>query len=306
MKLNFDVVIVGSGVAGMTAAIYLKRANINCCLIEKEMPGGQITRTSTIENYPGFLNITGPDLANQIYEQLQNLEVLYRYGDVKEIIDHKDYKVIKTTSEEITCKGVILALGRIPRKLGIENEDKSIGRGLSFCAICDGPLYKNQNVAVIGGGNSALEEAIYLSSICKKVTIIHRNDHFTAQQYLIDKVYKQKNIKVLFETEVKEFGEENQKLTNLVIENNKTKKQKKLKVTGCFIYIGYIPNTNNFSNLSILDRDGYIETDQNLRTQLPFIYGAGDVVKKDLYQIITAMSDGAKAATSFIKDFEQK
>lgn len=305
MKLNFDVVIVGSGVAGMTAAIYLKRANINCCVIEKEIPGGQITKTSTIENYPGFLNITGPDLAIQIQDQLKNLSVPYRYGNVIEILDHNDYKVVKTSNEEITCKGIILALGRMPRKLGLEKEEQLMGRGLSWCAICDGPLYKNQSVAVIGGGNSALEEALYLSEICKKVTIVHRSDHFTAQQYLIDKIKTKKNVKVLFSTEVKEYQEKEQKLIGLTLKNNKDDKVKHLKVTGCFIYIGHIPNTEFLSNLPILDSDGYLETMEGLRTKIPFIYGAGDVVKKDLYQIVTAMSDGARAATSFIKDFEQ-
>lgn len=306
MKLDFDVVVVGAGVAGMTAAIYLKRANIACCIIEKEMPGGQITKTSTIENFPGFLSITGPDLAIKIGEQLTNLEVPYRYGDVVEIIDKEDYKIVKTAKDTITCKGVILALGRVPRKLGLEKEEELTGRGISWCAICDGPLYKNQSVAVIGGGNSALEEALYLSEICKKVTIIHRRDHFTAQQYLIDKVQKKKNIKILFSTEIKQIQDKEQKLVGLTLQKNGDKKTRQLKVTGCFIYIGYIPNTNTFTNLSILDQDGYIETDTSLRTKIPFIYAAGDVVKKDLYQIVTAMSDGAIAATSFIKDFEQK
>ncbi len=306
MKLDFDVVIVGAGVAGMTAAIYLKRANINCCIVEKDAPGGQINKTSTIENYPGLIDITGPELAFQMYEQLQNLNAPYHYGNVLAIEDHKDYKIVKTDQEELTCKGVILAIGRVPRKLGIPLEEELSGKGISWCAICDGPLYKNLNVAVVGGGNSSLEEALYLAQLCKKVTIIHRKDTFTAQQYLVQKVQKTKNIKVLFHTEVVEFKQKDQKLDGVVLLNNQTHKKRTMKVQGCFLYIGYIPNTQNFSSLGILNANGYIQTDDSGRTKVPFIYGAGDVVEKELYQIVTATSSGAEAATSFIKDFEHQ
>lgn len=306
MKLDFDVIIVGSGVAGMTAAIYLKRANISCCIIEKCMPGGQIMKTSTIENYPGLLKITGPDLAMNMVEQLKTLDVPYIYDEVIDIKDKKDYKIVKTNQKELSCKGVILALGRTPRKLNVPGEDILEGRGISWCAICDGPLYKNLDVLVIGGGNSSLEEAIYLSEICQKVTIVHRKDNFKAQQYLIEKVKAKNNIKVLFNAEVKEFIEKEGRLKEVLVFNNKTNKTKKLKASGCFIYIGHIPSTTNFSSLNILDEDGYIKTDSSLRTEVPFIYAAGDVIKKSLYQIVTATNDGALAASSFIEDFENK
>ena len=304
MKLNFDVVIIGSGVSGMTAAIYLKRANINCCIFEKYMPGGQIMKTSTIENYPGFTSITGPELAMNMSEQLKKLEVPFKYEEVLEIIDKTYYKIIKTNSSEITCKGVILSIGRIPRKLQVPGEDYLEGKGISWCAICDGPLYKNLEVMVVGGGNSSLEEALYLSEICKKVTIVHRRDTFTAQEYLINKVKTKKNIKVLFNKEVKEFVAKDEKLSEVVIFDKIKNKTKKIKVNGCFIYIGYIPNTSNFCNLNILDEEGYIKVDSKLKTDIPFIYAAGDVVKKGLYQIVTATSDGAVAASSFIEDFK--
>lgn len=306
MKLDFDVIIVGSGVAGMTAAIYLKRANISCCIIEKYMPGGQIMKTSTIENYPGLLKITGPDLAMNMVEQLKTLDVPYIYDEVIDIKDKQDYKIVKTNQKELSCKGIILALGRTPRKLNVPGEDILEGRGISWCAICDGPLYKNLDVLVIGGGNSSLEEAIYLSEICQKVTVVHRKDNFKAQQYLIDKVKAKNNIKVLFNAEVKEFIEKEGRLKEVLVFNNKTNKTKKLKASGCFIYIGHIPSTTNFSSLNILDEDGYIKTDSSLRTEVPFIYAAGDVVKKSLYQIVTATNDGALAASSFIEDFENK
>lgn len=303
--LQYDVLIIGSGVAGMTAAIYLKRAGINCCLIEKSAPGGQVNNTSLVENYPGFTG-TGLELSMKIYEQIQNLEVPYRYGNIIEVIDYNDYKVVKTDVEEICCKGIIFAQGRSPRKLGIPLEDKLSGAGISWCAVCDGPIYKGKDVLIIGGGNSAVEEALYLSEICKKVTIIHRRDELTAQTYLIEKVKQKRNVKILLDTEALEFCEKENRLDSVIVIEHKKNKKKKLKVQGCFIYIGQIPNTKEIENLSILDQNGYIITDQNRRTTIPFIYAAGDVIKKDFYQIVTATSDGAIAANSFIKDMTEK
>lgn len=304
MKPNFEVVIVGAGVAGMTAAIYLKRANINCCILEKDAPGGQMNKTSIVENYPGLSKITGPELSMKMYEQIQQLEVPYRYGKVIEIRNQDDLKMIKTETEEISCKGVILAVGRTPRKLGLPLEEQLSGAGLSWCAICDGPLYKDKKVAVVGGGNSALEEALYLAKLCKQVTIIHRKDYFTAQAYLIEKVKKQKKIKILFSSEVESYLEKENRLDGLVVIDRKKNKTKKVKVEGCFLYVGHVPNTESFKNLGILNEMGYIVTDANRKTKLPFVYGAGDAISKELYQIVTASSDGALAATSYIRDSE--
>lgn len=165
--LNFDCVIIGSGAAGMTAAIYLKRANLSVALIEKDAPGGQMTKISNIENYPGYRSVDGPTLSLNMYNQVIDLGVDYRYGNVLDIQDYGDYKIIKTDVEEIKCKAVIIASGRKPRRLGLENEEKLIGRGISYCALCDGFFYKDKTVAVIGGGSSAVEESIYLSGICR-------------------------------------------------------------------------------------------------------------------------------------------
>ena len=178
MKTN--TVIIGSGIAGMTAAIYLKRANIDFIIIEKGAPGGQILRTSTIENYPGFNKIDGPEFAMNVYKQLNELNVNYIFDDVKEISNNNEKILIKTQNSEIVCENIIIATGRNPRKIGLDNEDKYIGKGISYCALCDGNLYKDKNVAIIGGGNSAFEEALYLSKICKKVTLISINTVFKA------------------------------------------------------------------------------------------------------------------------------
>lgn len=298
--MDYNTVIIGSGVAGMTAAIYLSRANISVCILESDVPGGQITRTSTIDNYPGFTSIEGPDLAINMYNQVTNLKVPYLYTEALEIIDNQDKKIIKTKDKEITCKNIIIATGRSPRKLNIPNENKLIGKGISYCAVCDGGLYKDKKVAVIGGGTAALEEALYLSKICSKVTLIHRKDDFRADSNLINSVKKEENIEVLTDKIVEQFKEENSKLSSITV-RNKNNELEEIKVDGCFEYIGQIPNTNNFKNLNILDQDGYIEVNKNYETQIKNIYAIGDCIKKDLYQIITACNDGAVVASRIAK-----
>lgn len=302
--LEYEVTIIGAGPAGISAAIYLKRANINFCIIEKDTPGGQINKTSIVENYPGIKNITGPELAYRFYEQLESLKIDYYYNEVIEIKQEKDYKIIVMNNQTIKTKSVILALGREPRHLDNTNEKEFIGKGVSFCALCDGALYQNQTVAIVGGGNSAFEEAIYLSKICKKVIILNRSTSFKADQVLVDEVKKIKNIKIRNNTEIVSFEGNEKSLTHLQInENNKIKK---LKVQGCFIFIGYIPATSFIKNLDILEKNGYIKTDANRRTEKKNIYAAGDIIEKDTYQIVTAASDGAIAATSCIRDLNKK
>lgn len=298
--MDYNTIIIGSGVAGMTAAIYLARANVSVCILEKEVPGGQITRTSTIDNYPGFISIEGPELASAMYNQVMNLKVPYFYTAGIEVINLPDKKIVKTNSHELTCQNVIIATGRSPRKLNVPNEEKLAGRGISYCAICDGNLYKNKNVAVIGGGKAALEEAIYLSKICSNVTLIHRRDSFRAEEDLINDVKSQPNIEILTDRTVEKFIEEGEKLASIII-NDENGESEELKVDGCFEYIGQIPNTENFKNLNILNQEGYIEVDENYETVIKNIYAIGDCVKKDLYQIITACNDGAIAANKIAK-----
>lgn len=306
MKLNFDCIILGSGVAGMTSAIYLKRAGINCCIIENSAPGGQILKTSIVENYPGTPGVTGPDLAMKMYEQMKGMDICYHYGNVLDIIDQEDYKIVKTDMEELTCQGVILATGRSPRSLELPFEEKWIGRGISYCAICDGPFYREKEVIVLGGGNSALEEALYLATICKKVTIVHRREFFTAQEMLVTKVAAAKNIKTVMNSSTTSYLEKDGHLEGITVKDKETGKTKKIKASGIFLFIGQIPNTNAFQTLGITDPAGYVITNEGRRTEVPFIYGAGDVIAKEVYQIVTATSDGAIAATSYIKDREHK
>lgn len=296
----YHTVIIGSGVAGMTAAIYLKRARKDICILENGVPGGQITLASSVENYPGFASITGSDLALNIYNQVLNLGVTYKYTKANQVKVEDDFITVITDKEEIKCKNLIIATGRAPRKLEVTLEDRLVGSGISFCATCDSSLYKDKKVAVVGGGTAALEEAIYLSKICNSVTLIHRRDTFSATDALVNDVKNTKNITILTNRTVKEFKVNDNKLSGIVLED-KQNNQEEITVDGCFEYIGQVPNTKIFENLDILDDKGYVNVDKNYQTKISGIYAAGDCVKKDLYQVVTACSEGAIAANNIIK-----
>lgn len=305
MKLDFDVIIIGAGVAGMTSAIYLKRSGINCCLLEREVPGGQINKSSSVKNYPGFVSISGADLSNNIFNQVSELGVTYKYGNVLKIEVHDDFKIVKTDLEQFTTKNIIIATGRKSRKLDIPGEDRLVGRGVSYCALCDANFFKNEDVAVIGGANSALEEAIYLSNICKNVTIIHRKDKFSADDIFIEKIASIPNINIKLGYQVKELNELDEKLCSITIidENNN---QEELSIKGCFIYIGQIPANEIFRDILDFDDKGYIKVNEHNETNIKGIYAAGDIIKKDVYQLLTAMNDGVIAAVNCIKDIKSR
>lgn len=304
MENVYDIAIIGSGPAGMTAGLYAVRANLKTLIIEKNIPGGKMNMTACIENYPGFSLVEGTTLAFKMYEQLEKAGVNYIFGDVKEIVNEPPYKIIKTETEEIKAKAVIIATGTTPKKLEVKGEAEYTGRGISWCAICDGKLYAGKDVAVIGGGNSALEEALYLSNIVNHVYLIHRRDEFRGEESLQEKVLKNEKITVLYDTVVLEFlGDEN-KLTELKLKNTKTEQISTLKVSGCFIFIGAIPATEFCLNLGILNEQGYIKVNHKMETNIPGIYAVGDVIEKDLRQIVTAINDGAIAAINAQKYIE--
>lgn len=296
----YDSLVIGAGPAGITAAIYLKRANLNVAIIEKETPGGQINKTSSIENYPGIKQITGPELAYQLYEQLNEYKIPYIYGEVLEIQEEDNIKIVKLKDKELKAKKIIIAVGKTARKLPAKNEESLEGKGISFCSLCDGHLYKDEDVAIVGGGNSALEESLYLSDICKSVTILYRKENLRGDKILVEKIKQKENINILYNTEIKEFIGKDEKLEKLIITENK--EEKELKVKACFIFIGYEPATKFLKNLDILNEKGYIITDEKKETKIKGIFAAGDIVEKEAYQIITAASDGAIAATSLIKE----
>lgn len=282
------VIILGSGISGMTASIYLKRGGITPIIIENNAPGGTLNIIPSIENYPGFNEISGPDLAVNIYNQTKQLGIEYIYRNIEKI-DLKN----KIIDNDIKFDYLIIATGRRARLLGLENEDKYLGRGISTCALCDGTFYKDKEVIVVGGSSSAISEALYLSNICKMVTIIHRGDSYRAQKILIDKLGSTKNIKQIFNANVIKYNIKNNKIIGVTLDNNK-----KIKADGIFLGIGSIPNSDIFE---VEKEDNYIIVDNEMKTNIDYVYAIGDVIKKKTYQLITASSDGIIAADSIIK-----
>lgn len=282
------VIILGSGISGMTASIYLKRGGITPIIIENNAPGGTLNIIPSIENYPGFNEISGPDLAVNIYNQTKQLGIEYIYRNIEKI-DLKN----KIIDNDIKFDYLIIATGRRARLLGLENEDKYLGRGISTCALCDGTFYKDKEVIVVGGSSSAISEALYLSNICKRVTIIHRGDSYRAQKILIDKLGSTKNIKQIFNVNVIKYNIKNNKIIGVTLDNNK-----KIKADGIFLGIGSIPNSDIFE---VEKEDNYIIVDNEMKTNIDYVYAIGDVIKKKTYQLITASSDGIIAADSIIK-----
>ena len=282
------VVILGSGMAGMTAGIYLKRGGLDVLVVEDNIPGGVLNEIPSIENYPGYEEITGPDLAMNIYNQLTKLGVKILNKKITSI--DLNNKII---NNNIKYEYLVIATGRKSKMLSLEHEKELLGKGISTCALCDGFFYKDKKVAVVGGGSSSLTEALYLSKICKEVIIIHRRDKLTSDKYLIDKVNSTKNIKVLYNSNITKYNQNNNKLTSVII-NNKDN----LEVEGVFLAIGSIPNSEIFN---VNKDNNYIIVDSNYMTNIDKVYAIGDVIKKDYYQLSTAASDAVVAASNIIK-----
>lgn len=292
----YDCVVVGAGPSGMSASIYLARANLNSLVIEKDVPGGQMIKASLVENYPGVSNITGPELAMNFYKQAKEAGVLFKFGEVLDVDVSEKIKKVILKNEVIYAKSIILALGRSPKTLGIEKD--LVSKGVSYCALCDGTLYKNKDVIVVGGGNSAVGEAIYLSSICKSVTIVNRSSSFKASKVLVNKALNIKNINILYNTNVIKLNEKEGILDSVVLDSDGVSNT--LNVSACFIYIGYKPSTLFLKRLDILDEKGYIIVDQKFRTKYDLVYACGDVIEKDAYQIATSTGDGVSCAIDVI------
>lgn len=282
------VVILGSGIAGMTAGIYLKRGGLDVLVVEDNIPGGVLNEIPSIENYPGYEEISGPDLAMNIYNQLTKLGVKILNKKITSI--DLNNKII---NNNIKYEYLVIATGRKSRMLSLKHEKELLGKGISTCALCDGFFYKDKKVAVVGGGSSSLTEALYLSKICKEVIIIHRRDKLTSDKYLIDKVNSTKNIKVLYNSNITKYNQNNNKLTSVII-NNKDN----LEVEGVFLAIGSTPNSEIFN---VNKDNNYIIVDSNYMTNIDKVYAIGDVIKKDYYQLSTAASDAVVAASNIIK-----
>lgn len=293
----YDVIIIGLGASGVAASIYAKRSGLNVAVINYSTPGGIINESSVIENYPGFKRVSGSDLAFKFFEHFNSLDVPLFNEEVIDIIDGKNKKIITKTNEYF-AKKVIICSGRKPRKLGIKNEDKYFGKGISNCAVCDGNLYKDKITLVVGGGNSALESILYLSDICKKVYLLVRSNRMIADESLIEKAKNKDNIEIILESRIEELVIDDDKIVGVQTTKGK------IKVDGVFINIGFEPSIGILKSLDLEMDKNYIVVDKNMETSVKGIYAAGDIIKKDLYQLVTAVSDGAIAANSVYKSIK--
>ncbi|WP_238948281.1 thioredoxin-disulfide reductase [Clostridium sp. YIM B02569] len=294
-KKELDLIIIGGGPAGLTAAMYAGRAKLDTLLLENELVGGQVRNSYTIENYPGFKSIGGGDLADIFQEQARDLGAnIDEFDSIEKIYISDDEKIIETESYVYQPKAVIIATGAAPRKLPIPQEEQFSGRGIHYCAICDGALYQGKKVAVVGGGNSALEESVFLTRFAEKVYLIRRYDYFKGEQSLIDEVFNNPKIEVLLN---KDLIQANGKgfLESVIIKDTKTQESSSLDVNAVFGYIGTEPRTKEVKDYIKLNEQGYIITDEDLQTNIQGVYAAGDVRQKKYRQITTAVSDGTIA-----------
>ena len=297
---KYDVVIIGSGPAGMTAAMYTARSEMKTLLLERGVPGGQMNNTAEIENYPGYETIMGPELSMKMAEPLEGLGVENAYGFVTAIEDHGDYKKIITEDDEFVTKSIIIATGANHRKLEIPGEEEYGARGVSYCAVCDGAFFRDEDLLVVGGGDSAVEEAVFLTQFAKTVTIAHRRDQLRAQKVLQDRAFANDKIHFAWNTVVEEIKGE-QKVTSVLLKDVKTGEVREQAFGGVFIYVGLDPVSDFATELGILDENGWVVTDDHMRTTVPGIFAVGDVRQKDLRQVTTAVGDGAIAGQEVYK-----
>ena len=275
----YDLIIIGMGISGVSAGIYAKRAGLKVLLLEGSTPGGTLNQINKVDNYPGIISVSGPDFAYNLFEEVNKMQIEYKLEKVTDVI-LDEIKVIKTTKNVYEAKNLLIASGRRPKLLGLADEEKFLGKGISTCALCDGTLYKNQDIAVIGGGSSALSEALYLSNIVNKVYLIHRREEFRGEDTLIKAV----------KDEVKKLKIEEDTLKGVILKDDR-----ELLVKGIFIYVGFIPNTDFLVNTDVKLENGYIVINAEHETNIKGIYASGDVTKKEIYQLINAASEGAEA-----------
>lgn len=295
MTKQYDVVIIGAGPAGMTAALYASRANLSVVMLDRGIYGGQMNNTADIENFPGFKSVLGPDLSKDMYESSTQFGAEYAYGSVESIRDDGATKLVKTDmSDEFEAKVVIIGTGSEYKKLGVPGEEDFSGRGVSYCAVCDGAFFKGTDVVVVGGGDSAIEEGLYLTQLASKVTVIHRRDQLRAQKIIQDRAFANPKMEFVWNSNVTEVVGEG-KVTGVKVNNNQTGEDSFIEAAGVFIYVGVKPMTAAFADLGILDEQGWIPTDDHMHTKVPGILAVGDVRKKDLRQITTAVGDGGVA-----------
>ena len=294
---NYDIIIIGGGPAGLTAGMYASRARLNTVLVEKVATGGQILITDWIENYPGFPEgISGPDLSDKMLAQAQQFDLKFEYGEVEKVQLEGDVKSITIGDKVLTAKTIIITSGASPRSLHV-GEERFHGKGVSYCATCDAPFYKEKTVVAVGGGDTAVQESLYLTKFAKKVYLVHRRDQLRAAKILQERALANEKIEMVWDSVVTGvdglFGVE-----NVSIKNVKTDEETKIAADGCFIWIGILPNTNFLGDTLEMDEWNFIKTDANMATNIPGVFAAGDVRSTPLRQIATAVGDSAIAATS--------
>ncbi|OCA89185.1 thioredoxin-disulfide reductase [Bacillus wudalianchiensis] len=293
----------------MTAAVYTSRANLSTLMIERGVPGGQMANTEEVENYPGYDHILGPDLSTKMFEHAKKFGAEYAYGDIKEIVDGKEYKTIKAGAKDFKGRSVIITTGAEWKKLGVPGEKELTGRGVSYCAVCDGAFFKEKDLVVVGGGDSAVEEGTYLTRFAKNVTIVHRRDELRAQKILQDRAFKNEKVDFIWNHTVKEVNEKDGKVGSVTLVSTENGEEREFPADGVFIYVGMLPLSKPFLNLGITNEAGYIVTNEQMETSIPGIFAAGDVREKTLRQIVTATGDGsiaAQAAQHFVEELKEE
>lgn len=302
---KYDVVVIGAGPGGMTAALYASRANLKVAMLDRGIYGGNMNNTAEVENYPGFESIMGPELGEKMYQTAVNAGVEFVYGNVKKIENaYSSVKTVKTDTEDYEATVIVLATGADNRKLGVPGEEKYSGRGVSYCAVCDGAFFKDEDVAVVGGGDSAISEGLYLANITDNVNVIHRRDQLRAEKVLQDRAFKNDKMDFTWNSEVREIVGDDQKMTGLKVHNKETDQDSVVPAKGVFIYIGNVPNTQEFKDLGITDKKGWIITNDDMETSIPGIYAVGDVRNKKLRQITTAVGEGGIAGQNAFEYIE--
>ena len=304
-----DLIIIGAGPAGMTAAVYASRANLSTVMIERGMPGGQMATTDAIENYPAFESILGPELSTKMFEHAQKFGAKYEYGDVDKVVDHGDLKEVIVGEKSYKAYAVIVATGAEYRKLGSPGEEELTGRGVSYCAVCDGAFFQGREIVVIGGGDSAVEEGMYLTRFADKVTIIHRRDELRAQKIIQDRAFANEKIEFLWNKQVKSVNEKDGKIGSVTLIDTQDGSESEFDTEGMFVYVGMDPLTDAVKDLGITNENGYILTNEDMETAVPGIFAAGDVREKMLRQIVTATCDGsiaAQAVQKYIEELKEK
>lgn len=310
MAQQYDTIILGAGPGGMTAATYASRANMSVLMIDRGIYGGQMNNTAEIENYPGFPSILGPELAEKMYASSTQFGAEYAFGTVLHVEAQADgsWRVV-TDMDEYSANTVIVATGAAYKKLDVPGEEAFAGRGVSYCAVCDGAFFRGQHVIVVGGGDSAVEEATYLAGLADHVTIVHRRDKLRAQQILQDRAFANEKISFVWNSEVEEILGDDKKVTGVRVRNNQTDETSEIDAEGVFIYVGLLPVSDPVQDLGITDANGWIMTNDRMETSQPGIFAIGDVREKELRQITTAVGDAAVAgqnAFSYNENFKMR